>query len=728
MKKILFLLLLSVSLYGQNPTPFTKVKITGNTTSTTATKVNVQETNGEINTIAKADLIDYLEYATASALPVTGVDAKIYLTKDDNKLYRWNGTVYTLLSGSDASGKEDSANKQNSLTTDGSGVKFPTVDAVNTGLALKVDKNTAITGSTNTKITYDAKGLITSGTSLSAGDIPNIAESQVTNLTTDLAAKQATLVSATNIKTINGVSILGSGDMTVASGGGDMVLASAQTNTGTKTFLNGSFGLRNVANTFTSVFSNANTAARTYTLQNRDGTLLDNTDLSTINTSISGRMANPAGTASYLPKFLTATTIGNSRLWDTGTFFGIGTAITPTKDITLGNQDNREIGIEESSNTVVGRNLILKAGRTINYVPNTNFNDINQTVRGWRAITGAPNGNVYAIAGGVIYMQTAGAGDFIDIGQTVRTWLGITAAPNGNVYATIGTGDIYMQTAGVGNFVALGQVTRSWSGIGAAPNGNVYAIAGGDIYMQTGGVGAFVALGQTSRPWFDITVAPNGNAYACIGAGNQSGDIYMQTGGVGNFVALGQPNQVRLGIEAAPNGNVYACGDDGSGITMQTAGVGNFVSLGQGALPWYGLAAMPNGNVYATLYVSGKITMQNNDTFGSPNLDGGTLKHFAGTGKGTGSSTQEFYTGQKTSSGTDMQTETLRMKIDNEGKTSFYGIINLKGYTVSTLPTGVVGDTAYVTDATSPTFLSTVVGGGSVKCRVFFNGTNWIVN
>lgn len=50
-------------------------------------------------------------------------------------------------------------------------------------------KNTAITGATNTKITYDSKGLVTAGTTLSAGDIPTISQSQVTNLTTDLAAK-----------------------------------------------------------------------------------------------------------------------------------------------------------------------------------------------------------------------------------------------------------------------------------------------------------------------------------------------------------------------------------------------------------------------------------------------------------------------------------------------------------------------------------------------------------
>ncbi len=50
MKKILFLLLLTVSVYGQNPSRFAKIQITGNTNSATATKVNVQEANGEVNT------------------------------------------------------------------------------------------------------------------------------------------------------------------------------------------------------------------------------------------------------------------------------------------------------------------------------------------------------------------------------------------------------------------------------------------------------------------------------------------------------------------------------------------------------------------------------------------------------------------------------------------------------------------------------------------------------
>ena len=56
-------------------------------------------------------------------------------------------------------------------------------------------------------------------------------------------------------------------------------LSTANTWSGVQTFLTGMFGLRNVANTFTSFFLNTNTAARTYTLQDRSYTVADDADI-----------------------------------------------------------------------------------------------------------------------------------------------------------------------------------------------------------------------------------------------------------------------------------------------------------------------------------------------------------------------------------------------------------------------------------------------------------------
>jgi hypothetical protein len=56
----------------------------------------------------------------------------------------------------------------------------------------------------------------------------------------------------------------------------------------------------------------------------------------------------------------------------------------------------------------------------------------------------------------------------------------------------------------------------------------------------------------------------------------------------------------------------------------------------------------------------------------------------------------------------------------------YYKDIVSVGYTVATLPTGEIGQTAYVTDSTAPTYLGALIGGGAVVCPVFHNGDEWV--
>lgn len=67
----------------------------------------------------------------------------------------------------------------------------------------------------------------------------------------------------------------------------------------------------------------------------------------------------------------------------------------------------------------------------------------------------------------------------------------------------------------------------------------------------------------------------------------------------------------------------------------------------------------------------------------------------------------------------------LRGQFLSTGEFSLNHTLRLKSYTVATLPAGVVGDVAYVTDASAPTYNATVVGGGTVVTLVFFNGAAW---
>jgi hypothetical protein len=97
----------------------------------------------------------------------------------------------------------------------------------------KVDENAPITAGTAPKITFDAKGLVTSGDSLDETDLPTginankigtgvvsstefgYLDGVTSAIQTQIDSKQGTLVSGTNIKTVNSTSLLGSGDVEV---------------------------------------------------------------------------------------------------------------------------------------------------------------------------------------------------------------------------------------------------------------------------------------------------------------------------------------------------------------------------------------------------------------------------------------------------------------------------------------------------------------------------------
>lgn len=86
---------------------------------------------------------------------------------------------------------------------------YPIKDATaRTALTNKVEANAAITGATKCKITYDSKGLVTSGSDLTASDIPAITLSKISDVTavaSELNILDGATISTTELNYLSGV-------------------------------------------------------------------------------------------------------------------------------------------------------------------------------------------------------------------------------------------------------------------------------------------------------------------------------------------------------------------------------------------------------------------------------------------------------------------------------------------------------------------------------------------
>lgn len=112
---------------------------------------------------------------------------------------------------------------------------------------------------------------------------------------------------------------------------------------------------------------------------------------------------------------------------------------------------------------------------------------------------------------------------------------------------------------------------------------------------------------------------------------------------------------------------------------------------------------------------------------GTSNTSGVSLTFNGSKGTGTGAGgSWIFQTAAAGSSGTAQNSEVAVLTLDSTQTAIFGGRARKHGYTVAGLPSGTVGDSAYVSDATACTFNSSPTGGGSTPCPVFYNGTSWV--
>tara|TARA_B110000495_G_scaffold192551_1_gene196856 strand:+ start:582 stop:2312 length:1731 start_codon:yes stop_codon:yes gene_type:complete len=166
--------------------------------------------------------------------------------------------------------------------------------------------------------------------------------------------------------------------------------------------------------------------------------------------------------------------------------------------------------------------------------------------------------------------------------------------------------------------------------------------------------------------------------------------------------------------------------------SLTVSGSGNTNILGS----FYVYGASPGTEFFSTAYTSNRIISTWVDLGGTnlqTEIDPGNIRltsNFTdfltlrdnGTTKGLSREDGMRFTRLSFETGTITTDGVITIPKDVTGTIA----LELKAYTVASLPTGTVGDRAYVTDATSPTYLGTLTGGGAVTCPVFYNGSAWV--
>lgn len=146
--------------------------------------------NGRVPTSQLPSYIDSVqEYAAIANFPTTGQMNVVYLAVDTNKPYRWGGSSYVEISSGVALGETSAS----AYRGDRGKIAFD-----------------------HTSLTNNPHAVTKSQVGLGNADNTSDTNKPVSNATQSaLNAKQNTLVSGTNIKTVNGVSVLGSGNINI---------------------------------------------------------------------------------------------------------------------------------------------------------------------------------------------------------------------------------------------------------------------------------------------------------------------------------------------------------------------------------------------------------------------------------------------------------------------------------------------------------------------------------
>ena len=172
----------------------------------TANGVATLDANGFIPSSQLPSYVDdVLEYTSKPSFPSTGTTGKIYVDTSTNLTYRWGGSTYVEISSSLALGETSS-------TAYAGDKGKANADAITALQNNKLDKSSVVDNLTSTSTS--------SALSAAQGKVLNDKFASYLTVSSANSTYQTKLTSGTNIKTINGQSLLGSGDITISGGSG----------------------------------------------------------------------------------------------------------------------------------------------------------------------------------------------------------------------------------------------------------------------------------------------------------------------------------------------------------------------------------------------------------------------------------------------------------------------------------------------------------------------------
>lgn len=125
---------------------------------------------------------DIVDVVNAAALPAVGESSKIYVTLDDNTIYRWSGTVYVAIRAT--AGNADTATKlfaARNIAATGDISWNVNFDGSANVTAAATLSNTGVAAGEYPVVTVGTKGRVTAGRALTAADIPTLDYNKVTS-------------------------------------------------------------------------------------------------------------------------------------------------------------------------------------------------------------------------------------------------------------------------------------------------------------------------------------------------------------------------------------------------------------------------------------------------------------------------------------------------------------------------------------------------------------------